>query len=211
VKPVPDDHVNAVLRFLPPTLRAMVELQRLTGMRSGELCVLRSCDVDSAPGKIGINNRALAFYRNRRIFRKSNLSVLTLRGVSMGFACTQNGGDVSNGCWFAGSHFSMACMARAFHPFVRVMLFFILSATVFALVAGTHEDAAEAAECFVTEVKSRSALQVGYAVAALMSAADVQLTLRFDALISSHTGGVFVFAFYLSDLHNGGVCRGPPS
>src|SRR5688572_6418488 len=47
VKPVPDAHVDAVLGFLPPTLRAMVQLQRLTGMRSGELCILRSCDVDT--------------------------------------------------------------------------------------------------------------------------------------------------------------------
>ena len=37
-----------VLPFLPPTLHAMVKLQRLTGMRSGELCVLRTCDVDTS-------------------------------------------------------------------------------------------------------------------------------------------------------------------
>jgi integrase len=47
VRPVSDEHVQAVLPFLPPTLRAMVQLQRLTGMRSGELCVLRTCDVDT--------------------------------------------------------------------------------------------------------------------------------------------------------------------
>jgi integrase len=47
VRPVPDEHVEAVLPFLPPTLRAMVRLQRLTGMRSGEVCVLRTCDVDT--------------------------------------------------------------------------------------------------------------------------------------------------------------------
>jgi integrase len=46
VRPVPDEHVHAVLPFLPLTLQAMVRLQRLTGMRSGELCVLRTCDVD---------------------------------------------------------------------------------------------------------------------------------------------------------------------
>jgi integrase len=46
VRPVPDEHVGAVLPFLPPTLRAMVQLQRLTGMRSGELCSLRSRGVD---------------------------------------------------------------------------------------------------------------------------------------------------------------------
>ena len=46
VRPVPDEHVEAVLPFLPPTLSAMVKLQRLTGMRSGELCVMRTCDVN---------------------------------------------------------------------------------------------------------------------------------------------------------------------
>ena len=46
VGPVPDAHVDAILPFLPPTLRAMVRLQRLTGMRSGELCRMRPCDID---------------------------------------------------------------------------------------------------------------------------------------------------------------------
>jgi integrase len=48
VLPVPDAHVDAVLPFLPPTLKSMVELQRLTGMRSGELVILRTCDVEHA-------------------------------------------------------------------------------------------------------------------------------------------------------------------
>lgn len=47
VGPVADEHVGVVLPYLPPTLRAMVQLQRLTGMRSGEVCVLRPADVDS--------------------------------------------------------------------------------------------------------------------------------------------------------------------
>src|SRR5256885_15966090 len=46
VRPVADQHVEAVLPYLPPTLGAMVRLQRLTGMRSGEVCTLRTCDVD---------------------------------------------------------------------------------------------------------------------------------------------------------------------
>lgn len=45
VRPVPGEHVDAVLPFLPPMLRAMVQVQRLTGMRSGELCVMRSVDI----------------------------------------------------------------------------------------------------------------------------------------------------------------------
>jgi integrase len=38
--------VAAVLDHLSPPVRAMVELQDLTGMRSTEVCILRTCDVD---------------------------------------------------------------------------------------------------------------------------------------------------------------------
>lgn len=46
VRPVPEAHIDAVLPFLCLTLRAMVQVQRYTGMRSGELCLLRACDLD---------------------------------------------------------------------------------------------------------------------------------------------------------------------
>ena len=46
VKPVDPAHVAATLLFLTPHLRRMVELQRLTGMRPGEVCRLRLCEVD---------------------------------------------------------------------------------------------------------------------------------------------------------------------
>jgi integrase len=46
VRPVADAHVDAVLPYLLPPVRAMVELQRLTGMRPGEVCIMRSCDLD---------------------------------------------------------------------------------------------------------------------------------------------------------------------
>jgi integrase len=42
VRPVRDEVVDATLPFLHPMLGAMVELQRLTGMRPGEVCRLRS-------------------------------------------------------------------------------------------------------------------------------------------------------------------------
>lgn len=48
VRPVPEPHVDAVLPFLCATVRAMVQLQRCTGMRSGELCLLRACDLDTS-------------------------------------------------------------------------------------------------------------------------------------------------------------------
>ena len=48
VRPVPDEFVDATLRFLPPTVAAMVELQRVTGMRSGELSAMRGSDLDTS-------------------------------------------------------------------------------------------------------------------------------------------------------------------
>jgi integrase len=46
ILPVPLDDVNACLPFLRPAVRAMVRLQLLTGMRPGEVCRLRPCDLD---------------------------------------------------------------------------------------------------------------------------------------------------------------------
>jgi integrase len=50
VGPVAEEHVRATLPFLRPGVAAMVEVQLLTGMRPGEVCQLRPCDLDtSAP------------------------------------------------------------------------------------------------------------------------------------------------------------------
>lgn len=46
VRPVEDALVEATLTHLSPTLKAMVRLQQLTGMRPGELVILRPGDVD---------------------------------------------------------------------------------------------------------------------------------------------------------------------
>jgi integrase len=48
VGPVADEHVRATLPFLRPALRAMVGVQLLTGMRPGEVCQLRPCDLDTS-------------------------------------------------------------------------------------------------------------------------------------------------------------------
>jgi integrase len=48
VKPVPDEQIAAVLPLLAPQVRAMVELQRLTGLRSSEVCQLRGADLDTS-------------------------------------------------------------------------------------------------------------------------------------------------------------------
>jgi integrase len=48
VKPVPDASVEAVRPFVSAQVWAMVQLQRLTGMRPGEVCIVRSCDIDTS-------------------------------------------------------------------------------------------------------------------------------------------------------------------
>jgi integrase len=45
VRPVPDEVVDATLAHLHPVPRAMVELQRLTGARPGEVCRMRGMDL----------------------------------------------------------------------------------------------------------------------------------------------------------------------
>jgi len=46
IKPVPDEVIERTLGKLTPTVKAMVELQRLTGMRPGEVCIMRRRDID---------------------------------------------------------------------------------------------------------------------------------------------------------------------
>jgi len=48
VRPVNDEIVNATLSYLPTIAADMVRLQRLTGCRPGEVCLLRPCDVDTS-------------------------------------------------------------------------------------------------------------------------------------------------------------------
>jgi integrase len=47
VQPVPETRVLAVLPFLRPQLADMVQLQIHTGMRSGEICIMRAIDIDT--------------------------------------------------------------------------------------------------------------------------------------------------------------------
>jgi integrase len=48
VQPVDDAVVNATLDHLPPIVADMVRLQRLTGCRPEEVCLIRPCDVDTS-------------------------------------------------------------------------------------------------------------------------------------------------------------------
>ena len=47
VRPVAECHARAVLPYVLPPVAAMVELQLLTGMRPGEVCRMRPCDMDT--------------------------------------------------------------------------------------------------------------------------------------------------------------------
>jgi integrase len=53
IRPVPDLHVAAVLPFVSPHVAAMVKVQRLTGMRPGEVVIMRPVDIDTS-GEIWI-------------------------------------------------------------------------------------------------------------------------------------------------------------
>jgi integrase len=48
VRPVPAPFIDAVRPFVLPEVWAMIELQRFTGMRPGEVCIMRSCDLDTS-------------------------------------------------------------------------------------------------------------------------------------------------------------------
>jgi integrase len=44
ILPVDRSAIDRAKKFLPPTVRAMVDLQLLMGMRPGEVCIMRPCD-----------------------------------------------------------------------------------------------------------------------------------------------------------------------
>ncbi len=48
VRPVPDEYVDAVHPHVSPPIWAMTQLQRLTGMRSGEVTIMRGRDLDTS-------------------------------------------------------------------------------------------------------------------------------------------------------------------
>ena len=48
IRPVPDAFVDAALPHVSPTIAAMLQLQRLTGGRAGELVIMRPVDLDTS-------------------------------------------------------------------------------------------------------------------------------------------------------------------
>ncbi|MGA2619873.1 MAG: hypothetical protein ABSF26_19845, partial [Thermoguttaceae bacterium] len=53
VRPVSDLYVALILPFVSPVVAAMLKVQRLSGMRTGELVLMRPCDIDTS-GEIWI-------------------------------------------------------------------------------------------------------------------------------------------------------------
>jgi integrase len=62
VKPVPDAFVDAIRPHVARQVWAVVELQRLTGMRPGEVCIMRTCDLDTS-GRVSVVPRILGAIR----------------------------------------------------------------------------------------------------------------------------------------------------
>jgi len=48
IQPVPEKLVDGVIKHAPAPVAAMIELQRLTGMRPGEVVIMRRCDLDTS-------------------------------------------------------------------------------------------------------------------------------------------------------------------
>jgi integrase len=71
VKPVPDAFVDAIEPHVSRQVWAMVELQRLSGMRPGEVCSMRTIDVDTS-GRVWIytpeSHKTEHHGRERRIY-----------------------------------------------------------------------------------------------------------------------------------------------
>jgi integrase len=71
VRPVPDAFVDAIRPHVSRQVSAMVQLQRLTGMRPGEVCSMRTIDVDTS-GRVWIytpeSHKTEHHGRKRRIY-----------------------------------------------------------------------------------------------------------------------------------------------
>jgi integrase len=66
VRPVEDSLVDAVLPRCSPPVAAMVRLQRLTGMRPGEVCMMRGVDLDLNADTSSTGEPPLWVYRPQR-------------------------------------------------------------------------------------------------------------------------------------------------
>jgi integrase len=71
VRPVAENVIDQTVKHCTPTLAAMIRLQQYTGMRPGELCILRSGDVD-VTGKVWVyapeRHKTQHHGRERKVF-----------------------------------------------------------------------------------------------------------------------------------------------
>lgn len=58
---VPEAQIEAIKTHCPPTVWAMIQLQLFTGMRPGEVCQMRTCDIVSEDSLIPAEVRALCW------------------------------------------------------------------------------------------------------------------------------------------------------
>jgi integrase len=49
VRPVPESFISATLPYCPPHVQSMIRLQLVTGMRPGEVCIMRPIDIEMTP------------------------------------------------------------------------------------------------------------------------------------------------------------------
>jgi len=69
VRPVPDAFVDRIQPHVSRQVWAMIQLQRLTGMRPGEVCIMRTCDVDTS-GRVWVYSPASHKTEHHGIDRK---------------------------------------------------------------------------------------------------------------------------------------------
>lgn len=77
VEPVADTVVEATIPHMPEMVRAMVRLQRLTGMRPGEVCNLRECDLESLPDGMLLYGYRMIHRVSRHFFYRPYVGALT--------------------------------------------------------------------------------------------------------------------------------------
>jgi integrase len=71
IKPVPQAYIDAVLPHVSAQVRAMIRLQLLTGMRPGEVCGMRTCEIETS-GRVWVyrpRTHKTAYHGHKREIR----------------------------------------------------------------------------------------------------------------------------------------------
>ena len=72
MRPAKAEDVDAVLELVSPQVKAMIELESLTGMRPGETRIMRAADID-------MSDPALWVSRHTKPLKSSDRFVIPLR------------------------------------------------------------------------------------------------------------------------------------